>query len=199
MYIVDFDGIAPYNTSNPPLVGPTITQLGEEMLKAPVHLGYGSLSPANFNNDPIQVRQAVYDFKAWAAIIINPNATSMLYSAVNTGNVSYDPMGALQLVFLDSRDDTNWYDFLLPQLSTFMTEATTRVGKEWARMVLQNASNPTILQNIQAVPQALNPAVGFSQYNLRPFYPYTAIPAVSIGLICKSSLAHFQKNEVLKA
>jgi hypothetical protein len=36
---------------------------------------------------------------------------------------------------------------------------------------------------MQAVPQAINPAIGFSQYNLRPFFPYTSIPAVSIGLI----------------
>jgi hypothetical protein len=68
----------------------------------------------------------------------------------------------------------------------FMTEVTSRVGQEWSRMVLQNASNPTILRNIQAAPQALSPAVGFSQYNLRPFYPYTAIPAVGIGLIVSS-------------
>jgi hypothetical protein len=57
--------------------------------------------------------------------------------------------------------------------------------------VLKNASNAAALTNIQAVPQAVNPAIGFSEFNLRPFYPYTGIPAVSIGLICKSCiLAH---------
>jgi hypothetical protein len=160
------------------------------MLTIDGHPGYGSLPPSQFNDDPIQVRQAVYDFKAWAAIIINPNATAMLYSAIRTGNTSYDPMGAMQLVFTDSRDDTMWYDFLLPQLSTFMTEVTSKVGQEWTKLVLQNASDPTILKNIQAAPQALSPAVGFSQFNLRPFYPYTAIPAVSIGLICESPHSH---------
>jgi hypothetical protein len=146
-------------------------------------LGFGIRPPSDFNNDPLQVRQAVYNFDAWAAIIINPNATAMLYSAIETGNTSYDPLGACQLVYQDSRDDTNWYDFMLPILSTYMTEAQSMVGKQWAQQALQRASDASTLSNLQAVPQAINPAIGFSQFNLRPFYPYTAIPAVSIGLI----------------
>jgi hypothetical protein len=183
VYIVDFDGVSPYNT-NTPFVGPTITQLAKQMVDSGMPtLGYDIRSPSEFDNDPIRVRQAVYEFDAWAAIIINPNATSMLYSAIASGNASYEPLGACQLIYQDARDDTNWFDFLLPQLSTFMTQAQSMVGMKWANMVLQNASDPTTLANMQAVPQALNPAIGFSEYNLRPFFPYTAIPAVSIGLI----------------
>lgn len=111
VYVVDFDGQAPYDTYTP-IVGPIVTQLAAQAITvSPAeggHLGYGSLPPSDFNNDPIQVRQAVYDFKAWAAIIINANATDMLYSAIQNGNASYDPMGAMQLVYIDSRDDTNW-------------------------------------------------------------------------------------------
>ncbi|KAF2492022.1 hypothetical protein BU16DRAFT_101420 [Lophium mytilinum] len=185
VYIVDFDGQAPYDsTGHAPIVGPAIVQLAEQTVNSGMaHLGYGSLPPSHFNNDPLQVRQAVYNWDAWAAIIINPNATAMLYSAIATGNASYDPMGACQLVYQDSRDDTNWYDFLLPQISMFQTQATSMVGKMWAGMVLQNASDPAVLANMQAAPQAISPAIGFSEFNLRPFYPYTSIPAVSIGLI----------------
>jgi hypothetical protein len=136
----------------------------------------------------------IFNWDAWAAIIINPNATAMLYQAVATGNTSYDPLGACQLVYEDSRDDTNWYDFILPIISPFMTQAQSQVGERWARMVLQNASDSAALANIQAVPQAVNPAIGFSEFNLRPFFPYTSIPAVSIGLICKSSTAHTWRN-----
>jgi len=109
----------------------------------------------------------------------------MLYSAVTTGNASYDPMGAYQLVFQDSRDDTNWYDFMLPEIGVFTREVVSIVGRKWAGMVLQNASDPTTLANIQASPQAVSPAIGFSEFNLRPFYPYTSIPAVNIDLICR--------------
>jgi hypothetical protein len=184
VYIVDFDGQAPYDTGITPLVGPTITRLTEQMLNSgKPTLGFGIRSPSDFSNDPLQVRQAIYNFDAWAAIVINPNATALLYSAVATGNASYDPLGACQLIFQDARDDTNWFDFISPILNPFMTEAQSMVGQQWAQLVLQNASDSTTLQNIQAVPQAINPAIGFSQYNLRPFYPYTGIPAVSIGLI----------------
>ncbi|EME40717.1 hypothetical protein DOTSEDRAFT_74305, partial [Dothistroma septosporum NZE10] len=187
VYVIDFDGqIAPYNTTGvTPLVGPQIVQMANRMVASgKPHLGFGSLPVSDFDHDPIQVRQAVYNFDAWAAIIINPNATSMLYSAVQNGNTSYDPLGACQLVYSDARDDTNWFDFIYPQLAPFMTEATTMVGQEWTRMVMQNATTDNaLLQNLQRVPQALSPAIGFSMYNLRPFYPYTSIPAVSIGLI----------------
>jgi hypothetical protein len=196
VYVVDMDGAAPYdNTGNAPFVGPTITQLVQKQLSSGMPtLGWSIRPGSDFSNDVLEVRQAVYNWDAWAAIVINPNASALLYQAVATGNASYDPLGACQLVYQDSRDDTNWYDFMLPLISQFMTQATSQVGQQWARMALQNASDPTILANVQAAPQAISPAIGFSEFNLRPFFPYTSIPAVSIGLICKS-LAHSQYND----
>lgn len=145
------------------------------------------LDSSLFNDDPIAVRQAVYDFGYWAAIIINSNATSLLYSAIENGNSSYEPIGACQMVYMDSRDDTNWYDFIYPMISVFETDAVSEVGMTWAKTAVQlAASNATILANLAVAPQALSPAIGFSMYNLRPFYPYQIIPAVSIGLICTS-------------
>ena len=174
VYVVDFDGrTAPYNTSGlQPVVGPAITQLARKLVASPEpNLGYEVMPPSAFDYDPIQVRQDVYNWDAWAAIIVNPNATAMLRSAV-------------QLIYSDARDDTNWYDFMAPQITAFMTQATSMVGEEWTRTVMQDAgNNATLLRNAASVPQALSPAIGFSQYNLRPFYPYQAIPAVSIGLI----------------
>ncbi|KAK3117599.1 hypothetical protein LTR53_000925 [Teratosphaeriaceae sp. CCFEE 6253] len=185
VYVVDMDGqTAPYD-SQAPLVGPIITNLARSMVASSTPtLGWGVLPGSDFNNDPIQVRQAIFNFDAWAAIVINPNATAMLYSALQSGNTSYDPMGACQLTYIDSRDDTNWYDFINPLISAFMTEATSSVGEQWTAMVMQNATTDAVLvRNAAAVPQALSPAIGFSQFNLRPFYPYQVIPSVSIGLI----------------
>lgn len=190
IYVVDMDGVSPYdNTGNTPFVGQTITQLVQEQLKGEMPtLGWSIRDAAEFNNDPLAVRQAVYNFDTWAAVIINPNASALLYSAIANGNTSYDPLGACQLVYQDARDDTNWSDFIFPIMSKFMTEAQSMVGKQWARMALEQANgDQATLQNLQSVPQALNPAIGFSEFNLRPFYPYTAIPAVSIGLICTST------------
>lgn len=66
---------------------------------------------------------------------------------------------------------------MYPIISQFQTQATSMVGEQWARMVLQNATNnPTLLRNIANAPQAVSPAIGFSEFNLRPFYPYQIIP-----------------------
>lgn len=187
--VVDFDGqTAPYNTSasgDTPFVGPTIQRLSEQMVASPrPSLGYVSYSAADFNFDPVQVRRDIYDFKAWAAIVINANATAELFSAVRDVNTAYSPLGACQLIYVQARDNTNWDSFIYPQISSFMTEATTMVGEQWTRSVLQNATTDNALAQAAAnVPQALSPAIGFSQYNLRPFYPYTTLPTVSIGLI----------------
>lgn len=187
VFVVDFDGqTAPYNTSNiDPIVGPAIVQLAQQMVASSTpNLGYTPMPPSDFNYDPLMVRKAVYEWDAWAAIIINPNATAMLYSAVQNGNASYDPLGACQLVYQQARDETNWSDYLFPHISTLLTEATSMVGQSWARQILQQATSNQTLQNSMAqAPQALSPAIGFSMFNLRPFYPYTAIPAQSIGLI----------------
>lgn len=191
---MDFDGQGPASVPGvEPLVGPIIQGLARtQVASGTPTLGWGPLFGSDFNYDPIAVRQAVYNWDAWAAIIIMPNATSQLYSAVQNGNTSYDPMGACQLIYQSSRDDTNWYDFMLPIISQFQTQATSMVGQQWAKMVLQNATtDQTLLRNMATVPQAVSPAIGFSEFDLRPFYPYTAIPATTIGLIYLIILSFF--------
>jgi hypothetical protein len=61
VYVVDMDGAAPYdNTGNQPLVGPTITELVQKQLSSgKPTLGWSVRSGSEFNNDPLQVRQAV--------------------------------------------------------------------------------------------------------------------------------------------
>ncbi|KAL8673399.1 MAG: hypothetical protein Q9168_002189 [Polycauliona sp. 1 TL-2023] len=182
IYVVDFDAKVDPFTATTPLVGPTITQTTEMMLAGPEpHLGYQTIQPSVFDNDPMAVRQAVFDWKAYAAIIIMPNATALLQQAVDQGNVTYDPLGACQVVYVEARDETTYYNYIIPQLDALQTQLTSKFGQMWTGMVLQNTTIPR--ENLQRVPQALNPAIGFSQFNLRPFTPAVATPAVTIGLI----------------
>nr|POE72296.1 nitrosoguanidine resistance protein sng1 [Quercus suber] len=187
VYVVDFDSrAAPYNNSGiQPVVGPLISQLARQTVASPSPaLGWEVRLASEFGYDPIAVRQAIYNFDAWAAIIINSNATSMLYSAIQNGNTSYDPMGACQMVYIQARDETNYANYILPMINTFMTEATSMVGEQWAQMTMRSAAtNNTLIQNLAVAPQAISPAIGFSMFNLRPFYPTQSTPAVTIGLI----------------
>ncbi|KAL8659219.1 MAG: hypothetical protein Q9226_000557 [Calogaya cf. arnoldii] len=190
VFVVDFDGKVDPFTATEPLVGPLITQTTEMMLRAPKpHLGYETMQPSDFDNDPMAVRRAVYNWKAYAAIIIMPNATAMLQQAVDEANVTYDPLGACQIVYVQARDETTYYNYIIPQLDALQTQVTSKFGQMWTGMVLQNTTIPR--ENLQRVPQALSPAIGFSQFNLRPFGPAAATPAVTIGLIYLIILSFF--------
>ena len=92
VYVVDFDGqAAPYNTSGiKPIVGPTIVKMAQDLVRSgDPNPGYEWPTAEEFEYDPIQVRKAVFEWDAWAAIIINPNATAMLQSAIEQGNKWY--------------------------------------------------------------------------------------------------------------
>lgn len=182
IYVVDFDGqVEPY-TGISPLLGPLITRTTEKMSRSPVpNLGYITLPPYYFDNDPAIVRQRVYDQKAWAAIIVNANATALLKQAVQQGNTSYDPLGACQVVWVEARDHDTYSSYILPRLNNLQTEITSAFGSMWAEMVLKDSN--IAAENLQRAPQALNPAIGFSKYSLRPSAPAVVIPAVSVGLI----------------
>lgn len=184
VWVVDFDGqVAPYSDITP-VVGPMVVKTAQSLLATSGTVGWQSQPASAFNYDPIAVRQAIYAEKAWAAIIINPNATALLQQAVNNGNASYDPMGAAQVVYVEARDETTLDNYVVPQLQQLQTQVTSSFGQIWAGQVLSRAStDATVLTNIQAAPQALNPAISFSTFNLRPFFPETATPAVTIGLI----------------
>lgn len=191
VYVVDFDGqVAPYTTSGNPLVGPQVLQSVEQLMASTSqHLGYRTIPPSKFNNDPMQVREAVYQHHAWAAIIVNPNATALLRAAVAKGNASYDPLGACQVVFVEARDQTTYPEYIFPELNQLQTDITSKLGTMWTKMVMQNTSIPR--KNLQAAPQALSPAIGFSSFNLRPFKPAAIIPTVNIGLIYLIIVAFF--------
>lgn len=132
----------PYDTGGTPLIGPMVTKTlnAQNMLaeppnvldfkSPPPHPGWEVRPPSMFNDDPIQVRQAVYDFKAWAAIIINANATALLRQAVATGNVSYDPLGAAQIIYVQARDETTIDSYIFPALSRFQIQFASMFGEQ---------------------------------------------------------------------
>ena len=94
VYVVDLDGQAAPYQGGTLLVGPRIVQATKNIVKSgQPHLGYITMPPSAFGNDPIAVRQAIYDFKAHAAIIVNSNATASLRQAVDQGRSNYDPNG----------------------------------------------------------------------------------------------------------
>lgn len=204
--VVDFDSkIAPY-TSSTPIVGPVVTKAAQMQNISPMpHLGFIVKEPADYNNDPMEVRRAIYHQHHWVGIIVNPNATALLEDAVSQGNSSYDPNGVGQIIYVEARDQSTIDECMfilqrhistgfriligrtdmLPLINELTVQVTAQFGMMWAQQVTSRMSNDTIRGNIRSTPQALNPAIGFTTYNLRPFQPPVATPAVTIGLICE--------------
>jgi hypothetical protein len=179
--VVDFDGQAPY-TETTPFVGPFVTRAVHNIIEAGGAPGYTFRSPHEFNNDLLKVRESVYDFKAWAAIVINPNATALLDAAVRKGNASYDPLGACQIIYNSARDQTTSASYVVPSLTVLQKRVVSDFGRAWIAHLL--AGNMTVTDmNLEVAPQAISPGIEFSVYDLRPFGPPIATPAVSIGLI----------------
>lgn len=182
IWVVDFDGQAPYDNTTP-FVGPFVTQaIQETMEKGGQVPGYTFVSPQRFDNDPLKVRESVYDFEAWAAVVINPNATSLLEAAVREGNASYDPLGACQITFNSARDQTTASSYIVPSLTALQKRVIHDFGRAWITRLLQNNVSAADM-NMDIAPQAISPGIQFTVYDLRPFGPPVATPAVSIGLI----------------
>ncbi|RAL11821.1 SNG1 family protein [Aspergillus homomorphus CBS 101889] len=189
VWVVDFDGqVEPYRNTAP-VVGPAVVNVIEDIQQTNSEaLGYTIKAPADFNNDPWAVRQSIYDEHAYAAIIINANATALLRSAVTTGNTSYDPLGAAEFVIISARDEATYYNYILPQFWSVDQAVRSAFGPRW----IQNLTSSSANLNLSAVPaQALNPAIGFTQTDLRFFGPAVISPATSIGLIYLIILAFF--------
>ncbi|GIC94863.1 SNG1 family protein [Aspergillus udagawae] len=188
VWVVDFDNqVEPYrNDSITPIVGPAVTDVANRLIKSDTeHVGYEIRSPADFNYDPWAVRQGVYDEHAYAAIIVNPNATTLLYDAVANGHSSYDPSGAAQFIVISARDQTTYSSYIEPALSWFQLEVLAEFGPRWIQTLTQQS------MDISRVPQAVNPAIGFYKVDLRPFGPAAATPSVTIGLIYLIIIAFF--------
>ncbi|KAK8134347.1 MNNG and nitrosoguanidine resistance protein [Apiospora sp. TS-2023a] len=189
--VVDFDGLtAPYDDVDP-FVGPTLAQMAQEAADHRAHpsLCYQILPASAYGYDPMQVRQAVYDFHFWAAIVIQANASSLLQSSLFTGNSSYDPSGAIQMIFVSARDQNTIFEFVLPQFVQLEKQFMARFGPAWAQRIADNTSITSSMMS--AAPATVNPGVSFLQIDLRPFQPAAATPGVSIGLIYLIIIAFF--------
>ncbi len=177
--VVDFDGQAPY-TETSPFVGPFITQAVRNMTTAGgIVPTYSFQSPLAYDSDPLKVREAVFDMQAWAAVIINPNATALLYHAIRQGNTAYDPAGACQIIWNSARDQTTSSTYIVPSLTALQKRVVATFGRSWISHLQLDLSN----LRVSDAPQALAPGIDFTMLDLRPFGPPIATPAVSIGLI----------------
>ena len=96
---------------------------------------------------------------------------------------TYDPIGTAEIIYVQARDETTLENYVLPVIQKFKSMVTVQFNRTWAQQTLQRAATtPSVLANIQVAPQAVSPAIGFLTFNLRPFFPFVATPAITTGL-----------------
>lgn len=192
VWIVDFDGkLSPIpSDQNSPFVGPAIVEAARTMQASPhPHITYSVKSPADFHYNPLEVREAVYNNKAFSAIIVTPNASSLLRDAVTRGNSSYDPKATCQTIYVEARDQVAIDSYIIPELNSFQHVVSSSFAEFWVpevQRLLANGTGSTTLP-----PQAVSPAIDFTTINLRPFGPTQVTPAVTVGLIYLIIIAFF--------
>lgn len=189
--VVDLDGkVAPYDNVQP-LIGPIVTRLAQQTVSETRRrsLGYKVVSPDDFGYDPVKVRRDVYDFHCYAAIIVNSNATALLEEAIDSGNSTYDPTGAIQMVMVSARDEWIYHNYIMPQLEKFTRALMSEFGPTWAQQLATN--NSITKEMLAAAPSAVNPGISPLQIDLRPSHPPTATPPVTVGLIYLIMMAFF--------
>lgn len=187
VWVVDLDGqVDPFRQSET-IVGPAVTDVADRIVQgASETLGYTVVSPEMFDYSALKVRQQIYDQHAYAAIVVNPNATTALRRAVTDGDTSYDPTQAVQVIVISAQDETTYSNYIVPALNDFQDSFSSYFGPRWIQRLVSESANIS-----QVVPQAVNPAVGFHTVDLRPFSPAVATPAITIGLIYLIIVAFF--------
>ncbi|OJJ07651.1 hypothetical protein ASPVEDRAFT_142094 [Aspergillus versicolor CBS 583.65] len=180
VWVVDFDSPG---SAKEPFVGPAIIDVATSLTG--VGVGYSIQDPADFDYNPMAVRQRVYDQKAYAAIVINPNATSRLLDAVRY-QIDYTPASAGQIITVSAREPDTFSNYLTPALDSFERQALLSFGPLWVHKLVSEFPNTTTWTGA-----AVSPAIGFQRVDLRPFTPAVAGPAVTIGLIYLIILAFF--------
>ncbi|WVQ63400.1 uncharacterized protein L199_001553 [Kwoniella botswanensis] len=167
VHVIPFD--TPSSTSF--LNGPITQQMTYVANEPPsvVHLGYEIKDPSNYPNGLEDVRRSIVAQECWAAIVVNANASSGWTDALQNGDASYDPTGAIGIYYSGAR----FYQVVLLYFDSLITRdlanplATAR-SQALEAFMGSASTNPTLLTNAARVPQAVGVGFGYTIFDVRP-------------------------------
>ncbi|WWC92395.1 uncharacterized protein L201_007352 [Kwoniella dendrophila CBS 6074] len=171
VHVIPFD--TPTSTSY--LNGPITQQMTYVANEPPsiVHLGYQIKDPSNYPDGLNDVRRSVIAQECWAAIVVNANASSAWTNALQNGDASYDPSGAIGIYYSSAR----FYQVVLLYFDSLITRdlanplASARSAALKAFMG-SSATNTALLTNAARAPQAIGVGFGYTIFDVRPIQNY---------------------------
>ncbi|KAL8280092.1 hypothetical protein RQP46_007422 [Phenoliferia psychrophenolica] len=160
--VYDFDSAS----SATPLLGPIVARSLIESMKAPVHFTIRTMNTTGVTLDSVSDR--IVNEKAWAAIVINANATAA-WTAASSGVAStYQGDGAISVVVASARFFQVILEYLLPFIDQLLETPISMASKSAAAQFLASATPASLAALTPAQSQALATPFGHQVIDLRP-------------------------------
>ncbi|KAM3087854.1 hypothetical protein ACMFMG_001920 [Clarireedia jacksonii] len=122
----------------------------------------------------------------WFAVIINSNASEVMNAAFSGEIETYDPKGAIQVVYEEARNALVIGEVVYPKVIAFLDQFVLDFTKQKQKALMEaNSNGENNATDVMALERQLeNPvAVGFTVRNMVPAIPSTAEAATEIGTI----------------
>ncbi|GAA5970621.1 hypothetical protein JCM11641_007372 [Rhodosporidiobolus odoratus] len=166
VYIYDFDSASTAS----PLLGPTVSSSLLATVGQRPYLGFISRSTAGVTFDDIA--HEIIEERAWAAIVINSNATTNFQAAMaGSGGLlsgQYSPEGAISIVTSASRWFQVTLEYLIPFLEKFLQTPVLEASHQAAGSFLSTATPATLSALSMTQQAALATPFSYQSIDLRP-------------------------------
>ncbi|KAG1734751.1 uncharacterized protein EDB91DRAFT_586266 [Suillus paluster] len=185
-FVVDFDGGE---------IGQAVTQTFKN-INGPQQVSWLILDATRFPNGPDDVVQALLDHRCWAAVTINPQASTNLNASINATNASYNTSQAVTAYLTSARNENIYRGAINPQVTSILTNVSHTFALSLSQRL---ASRPDISTLLQTAPQLVIQPLAFVVNDLRPFDAPVASAVDFVGLIYLLILAFVLTNQLLAA
>ncbi|KAG8945903.1 hypothetical protein FRC03_001598 [Tulasnella sp. 419] len=142
------------------------------------------------------VAYAVEEDHAWAAIVVNFNATNNLIEARATGDASYNASSAITFLYNQARNEVAANNYIVPYTVTQLQESLARFSQNFTAEYMRtlqgtgslNSTNARpgldqVIQFASQAPQTLSQPFWFTLDNVRPYTAPVAGAVLLIGSI----------------
>ncbi|KAG8735473.1 hypothetical protein FRC10_010470 [Ceratobasidium sp. 414] len=127
---------------------------------------------------------AVVDEQAWAAVVVNANASARLAAARAFGDSSYDPMSAITFYYAQARNEQATGTYVNPLITAALTQILqTYNAKSAAAYLTSVIGNAAALQALASAPQTMTSGAWWTTENLRPYNAPVATAITFVGQI----------------
>ncbi|KAG0706105.1 hypothetical protein DFH29DRAFT_903615 [Suillus ampliporus] len=185
-FVVDFDGGE---------IGQAVTQTFKN-INDPQQLSWLILDAAQFPNGPDDVAQALLDHRCWAAVTVNPQASTNLNASIDAANASYNTSQAVTAYLTSARNENIYRGAITPQVTSILTNISHTFALSLSQPLALRSDISTLLRT---APQLVIQPLAFTIHDIRPFNVPVAAAVDYVGLIYLLILAFVLTNQLLAA